>query len=215
MNEARTGSEIPNPLIIENLPGDMGFIESASLQSRRPRILEAMRSGDWNLIGRLLKDYRAHAEELIKPLQGDDFHRAKIGLVAAIGLMWREAGAVVSYGNELWNARNYARNMHYDDAEAVLDFAYSKVERFVEESEAAQPYVGPPTPELIALCKTELPVSMHEELDLLLPLPPEEALEQIASLMYGADDYGAESEEPYDFFERMGWISPQTQARGQ
>lgn len=206
--------EIANPVQIEYLPGNLGFIENAELSGLRPMIIEAMRSGNHTAIKALLSQYQEKAEKLVEEHEGDAYDRAQIGLIVATGLLWREAGKPVSYGVELWNARNYANNMHYDDVVAVLDFAYSKVQRFVEASEASA-YIGPPTPELIAVCKKELPAELHEELDRLAPLPPDEALEQIAALIYGADSYGSESEEPYDFFQRMGWMEPQTETEGQ
>ena len=188
---------------IEKLPAELGFIEDSELQQLRPAVIEALRSGKHTIIKEALSQYQAIAEKLVEQHQGHDFDRAQIGLIVATGLLWREAGKDNSYGAELWNARNYARNMHYDEVLAALDEAYAKVEQAHQESNEGT-YKGPLTDEIIAVCKRELPAELHQELDLLYALPPEEVLEQVAALIYGAEDYGGESEEPYDFFERMG-----------
>jgi hypothetical protein len=116
--------------------------------------------------------------------------------------MWRAAGKLDSYGAELSNAHQYARNMRFDDVAEALDVAMLAVEDELRESEESE-YNGPPTEEIIAVCKRELPVELHLELDILNNLPPDEALEEVASLMVGT---GVE-EDPPAFFARMGWIT--------
>lgn len=106
--------------------------------------------------------------------------------------------------------------MKYEEVVAALELAFSEVQQQHEASQQSG-YEGPPTEEIISACKRELPPDMHDELDNLSnsDLPPDELLEQIAALIYGADSYGGESEDPYDFFERMGWIEPQANTQGQ
>lgn len=204
----------PEVIPIENLPERLGFIESPELQLLREAVVEAMRSGKHSDIKDQLSNYQQIAEKIVEQLEGHDYDKAQIGLIVATGLLWRTAGQDSSYANELRNARRYAGNMGYVEVAQALDVAFAEVEEAHRASQEA-PYTGPTVEEIITGCKKELPPELHEELDLLYDLPAEEVLEQVAAFIYGADDYGAESEEPYDFFERMGWIEPQTDTRGQ
>jgi hypothetical protein len=158
-------------IAIEKLPAELGFVESPELQELRPTVIEALKSGNHTAIKESLSGYQAVAEKLVEQQEGHAYDRAQIGLIVATGLLWREAGKDNSYGAELWNARNYARNMEYNEIVAALDAAYAQVQQAHEESNEST-YKGPTTEEIIAICKRELPPQLHEELELLYALPP-------------------------------------------
>jgi len=179
------------------------------MRSMRGIVVEALASGNHTAIKEHLYRYQELGEAVVEQLQGAAYNRAQIGLIVATSLLWRDAGNIVSYGVELKNAHTYAHGMKYADIEHALDVAYQAVEAEHQASRESD-YKGPPTEEIIAVCKREFPVELHEELDTLYALEPDEALEQVAALIMG---FGVE-EDPYTFFARMGWIEPtiETQA---
>lgn len=201
MSEAPKDSREGEPLIlVDQLPEHLGFVETDELSDLNASIMEAMRQSNWTAIKDLKNQYQGLAEEVVGQHEGDAFARAQIGLIVAVGLMWRAAGKLDSYGAELSNAHQYACNMRFDDVAEALEVAMLAVEDELRESEESE-YNGPPTEEIIEVCRRELPVELHQELDILHNLPPDEVLEEVASLMIGS---GVE-EDPPTFFARMGW----------
>lgn len=182
------------------LQESLGFAETKEMRELRKPLIEAMTAGNHTAIKDLLTDYQVKGQAVVEALDGENFAKGQIGLIIATGLLWQKAGRDISYGVELHNAWEYAHNMRFEDAAQILDDAYIQVEGVVKESEESD-YVGPPTEEIIAVCKKELPVELHEELDFLYSLPPDEVFDEVASLMAGE---GIE-ETPQEFFARMGW----------
>ncbi len=184
---------------VTELSQKLGFVETAAMHELRAPLIEAMATGDHTAIKNLLNQYQELGETVIEQLQGKNFARGQIGLIIATGLLWQAAGRDSSYAGELCNAHQYARNMHFDEEAQIISAARKTVEEEAEQSLNSE-YVGPPTEEIIAVCKRNLPVEFHEELDHLLPLPPDEVLEEIASLLLGSDL----GWEPLEFFADQG-----------
>ena len=203
MKDGEPSAETQNVIPVEQLPGYLGFVESDEMRSMRVSVVEALASGNHAVIKEQLSRYQELGEAVVEQLQDEAYIRAQIGLIVATSLLWRDAGNPVSYGVELRNALRYAHGMKYADIEPALEAGYQAVEAEHQASKESD-YKGPPTEEIIAVCKREFPVELHEELDTLYALPPDEALEEIAALILG---FGIE-EEPYTFFARMGWIEP-------
>jgi hypothetical protein len=206
MKNAEPSSEVQTVIPVEQLPAYLGFMESDELRSMRGTVVEAMASGNHTAITEQLSRYQELGEEIVDQLQDEAFTQGQIGLIVATALLWRDAGNPVSYGVELRNALRYAGNKKFTEVEQALDAAYKEVEAEHEASKGSA-YIGPPTEEIIAVCKRELPVEVHEELDFLYPLPPDEVLEEVAALMIGMDI----EEHPDRFFGRMGWTEPQAE----
>ncbi len=208
-SEQDLSSPTPGPREIEaaetaarlaELLATLHFKETNEMREFRSPLVEAMAALNHTAIKELLSQYQTLGKAEVNQLQGEDFARGKIGLIIATALLWREAGQANSYANELYNARLYVANMHFDNVADVLRVAWEEVRGIFKESEEST-YKGPPTEEIIAGCKKELPPELHEELDSLYALPPDEVLEEVAALMEG---YEME-ETPPDFFSRMGW----------
>ncbi len=183
------------------LSHQLGFSESAQMHELRAPLIEAMAGGDHTKIKELLNRYQGAGESIVEQLEGEAYTKGQIGLIIATGLLWQAAGHDNSYAGELYNAHQYARNMHFDEEAQAIQAARKTVLEAAEKSLNSE-YVGPPTEEIVAVCKREFPPELHEELDYLLTLPPGEVLEEVASLMLGSDL----GWEPLEFFADQGWI---------
>jgi hypothetical protein len=205
MGESSVSHEEYQPLIpLDHLPDQLGFIEEyPKLGDVRVELVSAMKAEDWNAIKELKDRYQELAEQIINQRQGKEFAKAQIGLMIKFGLMWRDAGKLDSYEAELYNAHQYASNMGFDEAATQLQTAMAELEE-IAKAARDEVYMGPPqgapTEEIIAVCKRELPAELYGELDLLLSLPPDEVLDEVAALMIG---HGL-LQRPTDFFAKMG-----------
>ncbi len=209
--EQATNPPIPTPKELEaeervrqvaELAQKFGFTETSQMRELRAPLIEAMAAYDHTTIKDLLPEYEELGEQVNAQLSHEDFPKGQIGLTITIGLVWREAGRMNSYANQLFNAHQYASYMEYEEA-AIIEAAFNDVRDIFEAADVSKEseYVGPPTEEIVADSKQALPVELHDELDVLLTLPPDEAIDEVAALVEGYDL----GETAADFIARMGW----------
>lgn len=198
LSSANEADEAKLPIPIAELPSRLGYKETEESLQAKNRLMEAMDRRDWDAIKILMTTYHKLAEKIVEQYGDDDFARAQIGLIVATGLAWQRAGLKDSYEAELFNAHIYARNMNFEEVVRALEAAMTESEaQNVGENELIDELS---TEEIISICKRELPVGIHEELDDLSGLPADEVREEIASLISGYNIV----DDPYDFFNRVG-----------
>jgi hypothetical protein len=190
---------------VEKLPAVLGY-NAEDLDPRlaefRTEAISAMVARDWDLIQDKLDSYQAAAERVINnEFLGSDYKKAQIGLIIDTALMWLEANKVDSYATDIWNARNYARNMEYADITAVLDPAWDEVEAVQLASEAWTAKKN--TDEMVreALEHFVNDEVFQEEIKVRATLSPDDFLADMANVLfiYGHDD-------PAKLFRMLGWI---------
>lgn len=108
-----------NPHAIERLPQTLGFTETQELSQLRGQLVEAI-AVDSEKIRELATQYHLLAEQVINQHQGENFVKAQIGLIVAMGLIQREGDRIDDYVEQLKDALTYADNMGFKDIVDIL-----------------------------------------------------------------------------------------------
>jgi|GEM_PF-1486503 len=112
--EVETGS-------INELPARLGYVETAELNSIKAQLVEAVRTGEAEMIAQLANQRRDIAEAMIDGLPEENKVAATIGLNIDTGLIYKAAGEIDDYAAELEDALEQAENMGYQEiAEQIL-----------------------------------------------------------------------------------------------
>jgi hypothetical protein len=124
--------ETENIRLVKELPAELGYLIDElppELSWSRDRTLEAMIARDWGNILRYLDKYERSARNYINEnISTTNKYKAHLGLIIDNALMWLEANKIDSYAADIWNARNFARNMNLTDIAEILDPAWDEVE---------------------------------------------------------------------------------------
>jgi hypothetical protein len=127
MNEIPSSPE--NNDAVNDLPAELGFIESAELLELRDQIKEAIAADDKERIAELIRQYALEGENVVNQKQGEDFPKAQIGLIVAKALIWKEAGRTDDYyPSDINDALMYAEGMGYDEVAKTLREALEKLD---------------------------------------------------------------------------------------
>lgn len=117
-----------NPHAIEKLPEVLGFTETQELSQLRGQLVEAI-AADSEEVRELATQYHLLAEEIVNQRQGEEFTKAQIGLIVAMGLIQREGGRIDDYVKELQDALTYANNMGLEDIAHILMTAIESTDK--------------------------------------------------------------------------------------
>jgi hypothetical protein len=127
MNEIPSSPE--NNDAVNDLPAELGFIESAELLELRDQIKEAIAADDKERIAELIRQYALEGENVVNQKQGEDFPKAQIGLIVAKALIWKEVGRTDDYyPSDINDALMYAEGMGYDEVAKTLREALEKLD---------------------------------------------------------------------------------------
>lgn len=111
-NEAATAPPIP----IEELPEQLGYVETEAQRQLREPIVEALTTAK-----DLADRYDAQAQQSIEALGGKDYNRAQLGWLIAKALIQRDAGRLGNYIEELTNALRFANAEGLSKLAAILE----------------------------------------------------------------------------------------------
>lgn len=123
--------------VIDKLPGKFGFSETEALGETRLSLIEAMVSNDAKAVTELVGRYYELAQEVVNKLQGEDFSRAQIGVLLAMGLIRRDAGRTDDYISDLEDILEYATAVGYDDIAFSLRSVWPEASEPLSEAEGA------------------------------------------------------------------------------
>jgi len=114
---------------IDSLPEKLGFLETTELTLIRQAALEAYTAGETEEAIELRGHYQVVGEGVVNQPQGEEYTRARIGLMIGTGLLRRDTGDVDGYINDLDDALMHASNMGYDDVVSTIENAKSQVKK--------------------------------------------------------------------------------------
>lgn len=111
---------------VDNLPERLGFLETDELRLLKHAALVAHLEGKPGESRELRNHYQLVGERAVDELQGEDYTKAQIGLIVAVGNLRRDTGRVAAYINDLDDALMYASGAGYVDVATTLEGALSK-----------------------------------------------------------------------------------------
>ncbi|MEX0748958.1 MAG: hypothetical protein WD467_02325 [Candidatus Saccharimonadales bacterium] len=106
------------PASIEELPHNLGFIETAELRQRKAEWLAAR---DTEYYRQAAITYHELAQDLVDQQSGEARMKAQIGLIIEMGLIRRSMGKMEAYLEDVEDAIVYAQQEGLDEVVAILE----------------------------------------------------------------------------------------------